>query len=385
MFRPTKLTLTDEKILTAKALAFDVFVLHERVWLTDHAEAVERLEQFIDGFGSLAVASDSTVDLEEFLNHGIAFIETSLGPVLGDDSPLLAAYVSHLKQSRKKWCPISTQAEQWLGSMLELGRKYLDQCSRREVTVPKVRLYSDMQEKSSPLQGLGGKTDEEGGERVIWIFYFPPHFRLESYFSIPYVLSHELWCHVLSGLASGGGRTKGKSEIFGCSPRNIFEEGWMDYVQFKILEKEMETVLGESGRIAAFQDRSEAFHQLRNSRAGYRPVRYGALAARQFHGFLELYAEQLKVSDPDALFFQISIDLNLLQGLTDAKCDLVVELGRVLGVFAPEERGRASIERNWIKQIEGKRGLLANEIGKALKNGHLSPAEFFKILRIKGL
>src|SRR6266403_3960230 len=383
MFQPKKLTLLDEKILTAKALAFDVFVLHERAWLADRAEAVERLEQSVDGFGSLAVASDSTERLEEFLDHGIAFLESSLGPVLGDDSPLLLVYVSHLNQSRKKWLPISVQAEQWLGRMQKLGQKYLGQCSKEKLTVPKVRLYSDMQQKSCPLHGLGGLTDEEEGERVIWIFYFPPDFCLEGYFSIPYVLSHEFWCHAWSGLAPKGAKRKSKSELFGCSPRNIFEEGWMDYVQFKILEKEMEAILGESSRVATFQDQSEAFHQLRNSRSGYRPVRYGALAARQFHGFLEQYADQLKVSDPDALFFQVSMDLNLLPGLADAKCDLVVEVGHHLGVFAPEEKGRSFIERNWNKNVDEKRKWLAGEIGKALKDSYLSPVDLFKILKVK--
>jgi len=377
MFRPTEIHLVDEKTLTAKALAYDVLARQEPNWLSERPDAVKNLEQSIGGLSALAGASDAKVTLSKFLEQGIAHIESSLGLVIGRSSRLLVDYVGEMDRSLKTWPPLSKQSQAWLRSIHALGVRYLDQHTLKKEAAPRPNLFQDVKPEVCRLGALAGVTEEEHAQRIIWIYYHPEEFKLESYFALPYVVSHEFWCHVLSRLPPGrGGGT------FGCSSRHFFEEGWMDHVQLEILKREMVPILGGYERAGTFEWHCEAFHHLRNNRSGYRPVLHGVQVARQFQAFLHQYRDELGIGDADVAFFQVSLDLNLLCDLDSAKSRLVIEVGDRLLTSGPREKERPSTARQLAKQIPSRRDEFLKQVKKVTSGGHIDPNGLLKVLKI---
>jgi hypothetical protein len=384
MDRPTKLHPVDEKTLTAKAVAFRVLSRHQFNW-DKELDALGKLKESIVAAGTLHKAEHANVGVPGFLREHFAYIETSVSPLLAKKSPLLGAYLSDLSEAHKRWISIAAEAEQWLRNIEALGTDYLKRYTMRKVKFPKTRLYQQVSADDCALRGLGGLTLEENAERIIWLFYDAQTFHLASYFSIPYVLSHEFWCHALSRLDSAETTKKRTEEIFGTDPSNTFEEGWMDYVHIEILLREMPRIIGSELDETYFDDHSRTSHESRTNKPGTIAAHHGYLVARRFHSFLEQNRNRLKIQDPWEVFLQLSLDLNLLPGDPDPKSYSVAELGNRLGISALGEKARASVSRKMAQSLLAKHEALAKTLLSILTPAGIPAEKFLKLMQTKPL
>jgi hypothetical protein len=379
MDRPTHLHPVDEKTLTAKAMAFSVLLKHEHRWSKEEPGALLRLEESIRAAGVLQGASTASVGLPVFLKEHRDYIRSTVAPLVAKPSALLDPLLDDLDGVGRNFVPLSKQAERWLANIQTVGNEYLKRHATRKVKLPRIHLYHEANPSNCALRGLGGVTHEENGERIIWLSYDPERFGRDTYFSIPYVLSHEFWCHAISRLPLKKGADR--TSVFGADPANAFEEGWMDYIQLGIFQRELSRIVATD--LVHFDDHAESFHHERNRQPGNQFVHLGVMAAKRFEALLDQHEREWGLSDSTSTFLQASLDLNLLPDHEDAKSDLVVELAGHLGVSAPEEGTRLALARDRDRLLEAKRRALAAGIKRALSKGNLDPVDFIKLLKIK--
>jgi hypothetical protein len=352
---PSPLHPFDEHVLTAKAMAFSVLARHSHLWIDEHLPLLADLETAIRKAESLRKVARENVALSTFLKVYVGSIEAEVGPLVKKNPQLFEGYLADLQGIQTDWPPISQQVARWFDNLRIIGADYLERSTTEKPKLPPIRLQQRVNPEDCTLRGLGAVTNEDGGGRIITLFYDREAFGKESFLSIPYMLSHEFWCHGLSRLtakkmAKGERQNEDDEEIsegpFGTDPANGFEEGWMDFVQLEILGKELHLFIGMPPFEALFHSHSASCQFERNAQKGNAVIRHGVTVADRFYRFLEQAFENLSVKELKSVFLQTSLDLNLLPHRLSDKPDLVINLGHQLGVSAAGERVRPAVVRD---------------------------------------
>jgi hypothetical protein len=370
----------DEKVLTAKAIAYEALAGREQSLRREGEDRFQEVDSSIGSIETLKRAGLAHISLDKFLQDAVDYLDARLTPTF-EDPAALKAYIAHLKLVIRKPVSLTKQCQKWFAEMQTIGERYLKQYSLSLDTLPKMQLGLEVY-RDCRLRGLSGKTDEKDGERVICVYYATKKFSFESYFAIPYILSHEFWCHGLSKRCSGQRNLAEEKLAFGCSPRDAFEEGWMDSVQHRILLAEMERILGSSRLLPHFERHCTACYTERNDRATRSGLYYGTLVADYFWNFLEQWAIELGNVDARHLFFQLSLDINALDYPAEAKGELVDVLARRLGAQDPEEELRPSVIANFDRKIAASKKQLAADLKPLISGSSIRPDNLFKVLKI---
>jgi hypothetical protein len=379
----TDLHPRDEKVLTAKALAYEVLAQREQSLRKEGDDRFREVDESIGSIETLPGAAEAQVSLNTFLGEALAYLDGRLTRTFKKAGPV-KSYLAHLQQTIKNPVSITTQCQQWLAALHAIGARYLKQYSLSPAAIPKMRLGMDV-DSSCCLRGLSGKTEEEDKERTIWVYYTTKEFRLESYFAIPYILSHEFWCHGLSKRCSGQKNPSEEPPVFGCSPKDAFEEGWMDFVQHQILSDEIRRIIGDGGLHPVFRRHCTGCYEERNDRAKRNDLYYGGLVAEYFLGFLGQWSEHLGGMDARHLFYQLSLDLNALGCSGEAKGELVDELAWRVGAQAPGEEMRPAVAKQYDHRIEKSKKYLASGLRSMMSDRGILPNHFLKMLKIEPL
>jgi len=382
----------DEHVLTAKAMAFSVLEQHAQFWTDEHLPLLAELEAAIGTAELLRTAARENVALTTFLKDYVGSIDTRVRPLVKKSPELFDAYLDNLQGAQSDWSPITQQADRWFDRLKIIGADYLQRFTTEKTKMPPIRLEQKVSPQHCTLRGLGGVTDEDKSGRIITLFYDREAFGKHSFPSIPYILSHEFWCHGLSRLVAEETRNESPPRVnneedsdmpFGTDPANGFEEGWMDFVQLKILERELHRFTDIPQFEALFHSHSTSCQSERNSQHGNAVVRHGVTVAERFYSFLEQSFDSLTVAELDAAFLGTSLDLNLLSSHLSDKPGLVIDLGYKLGVSAARERIRAGLNRDGDVALVSRRAQLRLDLAAIRTSSGFPPHALLKLLKIK--
>jgi hypothetical protein len=389
---PSPLHPFDEHVVTAKAMAFSVLARHEQFWTDEQLPLLAELETTIGRAELLRKVARENVALQTFLEDFVANIESSVGPLVKKSPQPFDAYLSELQSVRNDWPPIAQQVQRWFDNLKAIGTDYLERFTTEKPKLPPIRLEQSASPEHCTLRGIGGVTDEDGDGRCITLFYDRETFGKESFLSIPYVLSHEFWCHGLSRLVSKKTGTEeqreedeeGESdELFGTDPSNGFEEGWMDFVQLEILGTELRRFIGMPPFEALFHSRSASCQSERNSKKGNAVISHGVTVADRFYTFLEQSFDDLTARELKSVFLRTSLDLNLLSHRLSDKPGLVINLGHKLGVSAANERARPSVMRDRDLAILSMREQLRLDLSVLFVQTGFPAYDLLKLLKLR--
>jgi len=389
---PSALHPFDEHVLTAKAMAFSVLARHSHLWIDEHLPLLSELETVIGKAELLRKVARENVALPTFLKDYVGNIESTVGPLVKNSPQLFEGYLADLQGIRPEWPPISQQVERWFDNLKTIGADYLKHSTTEKPKLPPIHLEQKVSPEDCTLRGLGAATNEDRGGRIITLFYDREAFGKESFLSIPYMLSHEFWCHGLSRLAAkktGKGKRREEDdegeddEPFGTDPSNGFEEGWMDFVQLEILGRELRPFIGMPSFEALFHSHSAGCQVQRNAQKGNAVISHGVSVADRFYTFLEQSFDGLSVKELTSVFLQTSLDLNLLSNRLGDKPGLVINLGHKLGVSAASERVRPEVMRDRDLAIVSMREQLRLDLSSMLTKTGFPAIDLLKLLKIK--
>lgn len=217
---------------------------------------------------------------------------------------------------------------------LEVTKKYYQEFSPLFQRLPETHLpdilfstkFSLEKPHSFPVPfGVGGSTvyEEDPSQPAshVHLHLQVEEFDWETYMAVPYVLFHECLSHAFYGV---GPIDYPREEP---EPDDMFTEGWMDWVAFRILEEVIERKgpAGEWTYALLFSDEQHSigrrFHDSRyehhstkryNDSSAYSPdlLEYGRKAAKRLAYLLAQSFPGLN-EDPWTAFLNISLDLNL--------------------------------------------------------------------------
>jgi hypothetical protein len=229
-----RLTPKEELGLTAKAAAYRALADHEeslfaKAGIEDHEAKTETL-RLIRGIHNFKLASNDDLYLTEVGRQ----LGINLKPYFKPENVALELFLSSYTDEIKKYRSIKDEIEAWFNAFSSASSQYF-----RYGTDPKYpALQLEYEIGGTTAMGLSARTEpsaEKKDHRTIVLIFNPAKFDNESYFAIPYVLSHEFWCHGLSRWMSPPDSSS-RQVWTGCSPQDSWEEGWMDFVQFEILK-----------------------------------------------------------------------------------------------------------------------------------------------------
>lgn len=312
---------SDEKVLTAKAAAFRAVALNEKHMFTDtsgsqRSQAKTEVLRTIYSLHAFDQVLNNATSSEEFLSNVRQYLSNSLTVYFERQSLSLSDFISSFDGEARRYKSIAHEVDDWLKRLMKLTREHLRR-SAFSVKIPPIRLNLTVDDQQS--KGVAGKTDHENGDRLITILFNPAKFTLESYFALPCVLSHELWCHALACCHDEDNFVR-ESKWNGCSPADSWEEGWMDHLQFQILENEMSAIAPNAAALEAlFAQCSLGYLSARHADQSMISRGIGARACYAFHRFLRQYYRGLA----DDLLIQISLDINVLTCENELKQNFV--------------------------------------------------------------
>ncbi|HKD82588.1 MAG TPA: hypothetical protein VKH81_23055 [Candidatus Angelobacter sp.] len=308
----------EELALTAQAAAYRAFAHHE-VQLFAGRPGVEDLparQQVLKAIGSLYAVRLPDTDRAAFIAQVAEHLGASLKNFFDPQKSALNYFLTTYKNEALKFSSIGTEVESWLAKFNKVAAGYFGPATI-EREFPKLRLLFEIDERLK--LGVSGRTelnteDIKSADRNIVIRFNPAQFNAESYFAIPYVLSHEYWCHGLSRWRHG---SEGRMvDWTGCSPLDSWEEGWMDFVQFQLLQR----VLENSDNDAAMD--GQVFKHCSAAAVARYAGDEKVLRGKGYQGawallrFLKTRVAQLMMRlnsmPPDELFLALALDLNAL-------------------------------------------------------------------------
>jgi hypothetical protein len=354
--------------LTAKAAAYRAFALHEVELFAsgvgeEPAAKVETLK-LIQGIHALKL---ETPDGEAFFGEVGDHLSSSLKRLFSPDSLALNYFLDSFRSETQKFGSIRDEINSWLTALLTVSNTYF---TTADLIRPVLKLKCEI-DRDLKL-GVSGKTEPNSGnlkeaDRHIVLIFNPAAFDHESYFAIPYVLSHEFWCHGLSRWV----RVQGPAADgwTGCSPLDSWEEGWMDYVQFQILKNQVTQVLPNPASLESLMVRYGNLYAVERYAGDELILRgNGYQAADSFHRFLNCREKYLGIdltsSSADELFTLLSLDLNSIE------CDAKIKQSFVKWVWAflnpsQSEHWRRS-DASLVAQRTALQQILADNINESL-------------------
>jgi hypothetical protein len=201
-----------------------------------------------------------------------------------------------------------------------------------------------------PISAVTNRQKGSPHSFVFLYFYVDPQGLLvlnrSSLLGLPYILMHELICHVFDGVAIGGDRRTRDDQ-------DAFAEGWMDWTAFQIMNKALfgivpkrPTRIGEvSGQHTASKEAFEA-RNAPGQGATYKFYRFGSEVAYDFSEFLRRFRPGAEAWD---LFLQISLKLTVWREDTTKMHRFLTNL-RLL-VPRPDDQAPSSLAIDGLKTL----------------------------------
>lgn len=325
------LLLQDEKILTAKRLAFrNLWRLDRDLFVRDdHSEMKDVHQVCLQQVSIISVmqqTKENSVSLAEFLIGLPSYFERVLRNSFPPEKQAkLDMFLAHLGLEANQCVSIIDDCNCWLARLREHGADYLIRNVDVAVSIPATPLCFDVDDRPM-LDAAGGKTTQQGdwAERIVELCFDPKEFSIRSYFSALCVLSHEFWCHSLSRLRVHPEiPAAAPQESWGCDPGDLWEEGWMDFVQSLILEWEIDGIVNDPMYVAAFFDNCGRFASSRNDPSCGHARSFGYRTAQHFYQFLR---HSFRQTDHFACLVLLSLELNTIDCSSDLKKDFVAKV-----------------------------------------------------------
>jgi len=341
----------DLKILTAKAVCFRTVVrLEEKLFTNDQgSESLairSRVLSILSDLELFAAAKIKDSEIASFLEDLAKTLEYLLGLYI--ENPLIRdEFIRTFRDEATSYRSIRQDLESWLQAMLQYARHYFEDspCS-----LPNIQLVLGAPELRDPPQteSLSAVTHWTESGRQITLFLRSDSMDFESFFQIPYLLSHEFWCHALSNICEG---IEGSVPVpwRGCDPQDAWEEGWMDHVQRLILLASDFPMPPHHlpCLVSPLYRASSQYEHARSDPSNGIHRSYGWSAAVLSASFFRQYFAAFK---PDELLLDFSVKLNILKCLPERK-------GKALAFFknhlSPPEFGNddaLSSDRNMLER-----------------------------------
>jgi hypothetical protein len=354
----TGLSPSETKILVAKSFAFMAFEERRRDLLRDSIFDEIQYCQEISSSCNVIRAKDNNEKLVDYLFWFSSTLLTSLRSKL----PQLATELTEFESTLNAYISTPNLDSTFAGFLTEIRASVPDYAALG--TIPSISLSYGIE--SGLIPAMGGRTNQIRLDmRDITLVFDLNNFDPMSLFSVPWVLSHEFWCHCLADL---GAQQKG-----GCDPTAAFEEGWMDCVQDTIIRVEIQNIYGNANLVRLIDYWEKYIVQRKGKLSGN--AMWGFEVAEHF---MELLVQKLNDLNPISLFCQLSLDLNALQLDQDVKGSFVDEVARRLKITAPLFGGKA-LEAVVVEQ----RRILAENLRLAIVGGKCDVMYLFKLLKIK--
>jgi len=298
MIDETDLSPRDRKILYAQAHAYAAFAAHEHSLCSNSGgENKDSLKAAIlaDIAGLHQWHINNAESPDEFIAGFPRKLASSLEPKIGTGNSV-AAFLSTMQGNIASGRTLAILMDQWLEKTVALGERYFKQyLANRKIVPPEVGIALKIDESlMTPPEGQTINLDGNPSTRNIFVTLNTTRFALETFFSIPSLIFHEYWCHCLSDI----GQPKS-----GCDPTAEFEEGWMHYVQSRIFDRELGSVLPLDPNVGVFENEGNAYTAARSKTSAARLL--GFRTAAEFRRLLWTVN-----ADADTLLIQLSIDLN---------------------------------------------------------------------------
>jgi hypothetical protein len=237
MSTPYRWTTIDEKMLDVKVAAYRAVTLSGTVFTKDGGESLRDLENLKNFIHSLvALASSSEESPEVFMKWVKQGITDAICRYC-QDHPHASIAIQAFDSQTNDYPGLRLELQAWL----ERLRSFVASGPYKYVGwQPDVDLELAIDTRLKEPMGATTASDEA---RKMTISVNPKSFSEEHYYFLPYILSHEFWCHALSSHQSDQ-RLPATGQWKGCSQNDSWEEGWMDYVQAEMLEHDMEEIIG---------------------------------------------------------------------------------------------------------------------------------------------
>src|SRR5215472_316817 len=359
------LSPSETKILVAKAFAFQAFEAHRYELLRgSYFDESQYLAEFSSS-NNLNKAKLNDEPLFDYLNWFHSVLLSSLLSKVPQLSTELGRFGTTLEHFI---------SEQNLGSEL---KRLLDKIvASVSLYVPRQAapaISLDWSSESMLTTCVAGRTVPDGpNSRKITLIFDLSTLDPVSFHSIPWILSHEFWCHCLADL---GSVTK-----VGCDPTAAYEEGWMDSVQDGLIRSQSGSLFNASSLVRII-DFWEAYIVKRRTKASAN-VLWGSEVAEHFLGLL---IQKLPDLDPISLFRQISVDLNALVLDQDVKGQVVDKIGHLLQINALHSVGDGAPLFGDVRSdgvAVTMRQWLADVVRHASVNGKCDVPQLIKLLKI---
>src|SRR5713226_3987657 len=120
----TDLHPRDEKVLTAKALAYEVLAQREQSLRKEGDDRFREVDESIGSIETLPGAAEAQVSLDKFLGEALAYLDGRLTRTFKKPGPV-KAYLAQLRQTIKNPVSITTQCQRWLAALHAIGARYL--------------------------------------------------------------------------------------------------------------------------------------------------------------------------------------------------------------------------------------------------------------------
>lgn len=235
-FTPSDEKSVGFKVIACRAITQSAALFEDK----DGGEQNDARANVIKHADTLAVqAAKSSESLEATLDALVKSLSTyafSILPLASDENK--QAFDEFLLSEVANHRGISVQLSLWKNRVKEIAVSLYPLLGSL-IPGPRIELIA------SPGQDfpVGAKTSSTPEGRAITITIDTKKFGSENYFALPYLLSHEFWCHVLANHVPDS-RLSLKCWA-GCSPNNLWEEGWMDYLQSEFLRYHLAEIVGE--------------------------------------------------------------------------------------------------------------------------------------------
>jgi hypothetical protein len=313
-----ELRRTEEMALTAQAAAYRAFAQNERRLFSEQegAESLPARSQVLNAIKALyAVSGLSGSDKEAFFEEIGDHLGSALRGFFEPGKGSLKFFLDDYQSETLKYGSIKDEVNSWLNRLRAAASQYLSPKLTLDPSFPLIDTRLEIDE--SITRGISGKTepnisDSRVSDRTIVLSFNPSQFTQESYFAIPYVLSHEFWCHCLSRWY----RPSGEAEQWrGCDPHDPWEEGWMDFMQTHLLRSKIVNETDAGATIESlFVKSCNQYSAARYEGGAHIERGLGYRAAERFLRFL-ITRERLLFDDcgdtsVEDIFVKLSLDMN---------------------------------------------------------------------------
>ncbi|HEY4901143.1 MAG TPA: hypothetical protein VIH91_10040 [Terriglobales bacterium] len=303
------LTPRDDALLTAKAIAFRTLSSLETT-LFVNAEGSEdqagrdTVLSAIRGLNSFKQLCEPALSTPTFLSSARDHLATTIASACDNGRIVSAEFAESFVSEAEKYISIVADMQRWLHSIGAFATDYFSVQSSVPNFTLQLRIDPDLQVP------ISGATVPTANGREIYLIINPSSFSIADYFSLPCVLSHEFWCHVVSSFVEGR-RVPPGNEWTGCRPNDSWEEGWMDFVQGELLVAELPTFAAQAPAMHShFLRHSREFLSKRHNPGRSILLSNGVAAADAMLRVLRQYYYKTR---SDELFLQLSIGLNALR------------------------------------------------------------------------